>query len=71
MMKCTCGSTNLFQTSFSKLDSADFTIQSQKNGFFNGMVILPEVWVCKDCRQILFRVPEKLIGLVKEKPKKE
>ena len=66
-MKCNCGSTNLIQTNFRQMNGSGFSIDSQKSGFFNEVVILPEVWVCKDCRQILFRVPEDVMALVKEK----
>ena len=65
-MKCTCGSTNVIRTNFRRMNGAGFTIESQKSGFFDEVVILPEVWVCKECRQILFRVPKDRMDVVKE-----
>lgn len=67
MLTCNCGSQNLIQSDFRQYGKSGFALDSKKSGIFNEVVILPEVWVCKKCRQIIFRVPEDKMELVKEK----
>ena len=57
-MKCNCGSESLVKTQFRQFGKSGFCIASTKTGIFSEVVILPEVWVCQGCRQILFSVKE-------------
>lgn len=64
---CTCGSQNVFQTHFRRHAHSGFGLDSTHSGFFNEVTIVPEVWVCEDCRKILFRVPEHKMDFVRKK----
>lgn len=67
VMKCVCGSSNLIQTDFRPFGNSGFYIQSTKSGWLEEEIILPEVWICKDCRQLKFLIKESDMEIVKEK----
>lgn len=67
-LTCTCGSTDLFQAQFRQYATSGFSINSTQTGFFNEVIIVPEVWVCRGCRGVSFRIPEDKLEIVAPHP---
>jgi len=61
MKKCThCGSLSIIRTKMQAGFSGSHAFFVEpKRGFFVKWGILPEVWVCKDCKNLMFFVAEK------------
>lgn len=57
-MKCSCGSESLYQTEFRSQVEHTIVLNTLDLGYVSEGLLLPELWVCTECRRLNMFIPE-------------